>query len=398
MPSNQIGPTGITIQTLPDITTEILSGTADYPGMLAIYGSDINVLPSSPDGQMINIVAQAKLDMLQFIVQAFSSFDPDQAVGVVLDQRCAINGVVREAGTYSVTPVTVTATAAVSIAGLDTAPDAPFTVSDAAGTKWYLQAAHAFSGAGSASLSFQAALLGATTPVLNTITTIVTAILGISAVNNPASATTIGTNEESDAALRLRRQKSVSLPSRGYYEGLLGALVDTAGVTSVNLLENDTDSTDANGIPSHSIWAIVNGGLDADIANVIYVKRNAGCGMKGAVSVVVTRPNSQTITIRFDRQTNETLWVSFNLTAVTGTLDAAYVRAQILQRLSYQIGEGADASSITALVKLIAPNCYTDTMQVSPDNVAYSAFLDPTGVNYQFQIAAARVIINGVPG
>ena len=117
---NLIDQTGITIQTLPQIIDEILNGTADYPGMFQIYGANINVNPNSPDGQMIAIVAQAKLDMLEFIAQVFASFDPDQAIGVVLDQRCSINGVAREAGTYTITPVTVTVDRAVTAGRFDT--------------------------------------------------------------------------------------------------------------------------------------------------------------------------------------------------------------------------------------------------------------------------------------
>ena len=395
---NTIDQTGITIQTLPQIIDEILNGTADYPGMYQIYGANINVAPNSPDGQMIAIVAQAKLDMLEFIAQVFASFDPDQAIGVVLDQRCAINGVAREAGTYTITPVTVTVDRALTLAGLDTAPTAPFTVSDAAGNQYQLVAANVFTVAGSAVLNFQAATLGAVTPTLNNITNIVTITLGVTGVNNPTAATTIGTNEESDYSLRIRRAKSVALPSKGFFEGLWGALLDTAGVTSVNLLENYGATTDANGIPSHSIWAIVAGGTNADVANVIYIKRNAGCGMKGGVSVNVTQVDGSIAIMKFDRPTTEPLWISFNVAAITGVVDANAIRRYLLQQLSYQIGQSADASTINSLVKTFAPNASVSLLGVSADNVTYVELLAPTAVNYQFAISSTHIIINGTPG
>jgi hypothetical protein len=46
-------------------------------------------------------------------------FDPDNAVGVVLDQRVAINGIQRQAGTYTVTPITVVTSQSVNLYGLD---------------------------------------------------------------------------------------------------------------------------------------------------------------------------------------------------------------------------------------------------------------------------------------
>lgn len=395
---NVIDANGISIQTLADILDEILNGTADFSGVFQIYGPDINVLPNSPDGQFINVFAQAKLDMLELIQQIFTSFDPDQAIGVQLDQRCALNGVVRNAGTYTVTNVTVTVTQAITLPGLDTAPDAPFTVSDASGNQYQLIVAHAFGGAGSTALAFQSVVLGEVTPALNTITNIVTLLLGVASVNNPGAATTIGTNEESDFSLRIRRARSVALPSKGYYQGLIAALTVIPGVTSINLLENVTDTVDGNGIPGHSIWTIVAGGTDAEVADAIYVKRNAGCGMKGAVVVVVTQVDGTTFPIKFDRPQAENLWISFDVAAVTGTVDAVYIRAQLLSQLTYDIGQKAVISDIVARVMALAPNASVTSEGVSPDNVTYSALLAPTGVNYQFATASARIIINGTPG
>lgn len=395
---NVIDQNGIQIQTLAQILDEILNGTADYPGMYQIYGPNINVDPNSPDGQMINIIAQAKLDMLEFISQVFASFDPDQAVGRALDQRCAINGVVRNAGTYTVTNITVTATQAVTLAGIDTAPDAPFTVADDAGNQFQLVTTHVFSGAGTEVLVFRAKNLGLVETTPNTITTIVTVTLGISTVNNPTAATTVGTAEETDYALRIRRARSVSLPSKGYFEGLYGALLDIDGVTSVNLLENVGSDPDDNDIPGHSIWAIVAGGTDAAVAQAIYLKRNAGCGMKGDTSVDITQVDNSVFAVLFDRPTPETLWITLNVAAITGVVDAAYIRTQLLAGLSYQIGQSADTTTIVALVKQIAPNASVSAEGVSNTNGSYVSLKAPTGVNYQFTTLAARIIINGTPG
>jgi len=395
---NAIDADGIQIQTTAEILDELKLGTADYPGMFEIYGPTINVSPNSPDGQMLNIVAQAKRDMLELIQQAFTSFDPDQAVGTVLDQRCAINGVVRNPGTRTITNVTVTTTQAVTLTGVDDDPVNPFTVSDSTGNQYQLLETYVFGAAASTSLAFRAAQIGAVTPIANTITTIVTITLGVSSVNNPSGATSIGTNEESDYALRIRRQRSVALPSQGFFDGLYGALIDIEGVTSVNLLENVTNTTDVNGIPGHSIWAIVAGGTNEAVARAIYQKRNAGCGMKGSTTVNITQVDGSIFEVQFDRPTSENLWISFDVVAITGTVDDDYIRTQLLTSLSYSIGQSADASAIVALVKEIAPNASVSDAGVSNDNVTYDTLLAPTGVNYQFATASVRVIINGSPG
>ena len=394
--SNAITQTGLQKDTAAETLDKFLNGTTDYPGMLAIYGAGINVNPNSPDGQFINIGVQFTQDMLEFINQVYTSFDPDQAIGVSLDQRCAINGIIRNAGTYTYTDALVTVTQAVTLPGLDTEPDAPFTVSDAAGNQFYLVAAHVFGAAGSATLAFRAAVLGAVLTVPNTITVVTTITLGVSTVNNPAAATTTGAAEETDYALRIRRARSVALPSKGYFEGLYGALVDIEGVTSVKLLENTTNATDADGIPGHSIWAIVQGGADADIANAIYVKRNAGCGLYGAEAVNVTQVDNSIFEVNFDRPTAQNLWIELSVHAITGSVDTAYLKTELLAALSYDIGQSAASSPIVAIIQALAPNVAISAEGVSTDGITYESLVDPTAVDYQFAIAAARITITEI--
>jgi len=410
--ANVIDGGGIQIQTVSEILNELKKGTGDYPGMETIYG-DINVEPNSPDGQMLNIVAQAKRDTLEFIQQIFTGFDPDQAVGVVLDQRCALNGVQRNVGTKTTVSITVTASQALTLAGLSTVPLAPFTISDAAGTQYQLVTTYVFVAAAAAALVFQATNIGATTPTANSITTIVTITLGVASVNNPVVALTVGADEESDFALRIRRSKSVALSSKGYFEGLHGALVNVEGVNAVNLLENTTNATDANGIPGHSIWAIVAGGLDADIGKAIYIKRNAGCGMKGAVSVNITQIDASIFAVLFDRPTEQNLWLQATVHAVLGTVDGPYIKAQLvaatqgtlvnplvnpalLARLYYTIGQTAVTADIVAFINAIAPNASVSVEGVSTDGIAFDWLVAPTGINFRFTTLADRTAINVV--
>jgi len=392
MPANALGPSGLTIQTTPEIVAEILDGAVGYPGMREIYGADINVDANSPDGQMVNIIAQAKVDVLELTQQVYNSFDPDKAVGTSLDARCAINGVIRNAGTKTIQNVLVTTDRAVTLAGLDTS-DTPFTVADTSGNEYQLVTTYAFVGAASTALVFQASLIGAVSSLPNTIISIVTVTLGVTAVNNPATYTTLGLNEETDYALRIRRQKSVSLPSQGYLEGLVGALVDTTGVTEAKVYENDTNTTDANGIPGHSIWCIVEGGTDEDVANAIYVKRNAGCGMKGAETFPVLQVDGSYFTVKFDRPTPEDLWILFTVYAVTGSVDPAYLKQQLLATLNYQIAQPADASTIVAIIKAIAPNVSVSTEGVSNDGMAYDPLINTAAINNKWALDASRITI-----
>uniref|UniRef100_UPI0039E14609 hypothetical protein n=1 Tax=Anabaena sp. CCY 9910 TaxID=3103870 RepID=UPI0039E14609 len=78
-------------------------------------------------------------------------------------------------------------------------------------------------------------------------------------VINPTAATP-GQPVEFDATLRTRQAVSVALPSRTVLEGTVGAVASVDGVVRYRAYENDTNSTDSNGIPSHSISMVVDGG------------------------------------------------------------------------------------------------------------------------------------------
>lgn len=393
MSVNAITPTGLTIQNYSDIVSEILNGTASFAGMYSIYGPNINVNPNSPDGQMINIVALSKEDMLQLIQQVNASFDPDQAVGTVLDQRCAINGVLRQVGTYTVTNVSVSATQAATLQGLDLYPAAPFTVSDSSGNQFQLVTTYAFVGPGTQVLAFQAALIGAVQTVTNTITTIVTPQLGITSVNNPTSATVTGVTGQSDASLKIDRRKGISMASRGFLESIVDNVAQVSGVSYVTVIENNTGSTVAP-VPAYSIWVIVVGGVQLDVATAINNTRSFGAGMYGATSQVVTNPNGSTITIKFDYATSENLFIAFSYTVVTGSDPGhTYIANQIAALLTYIPGQTAVASDITALVQAIAPGISITGMSIGPTSGVGFTTKAPTDKNYVWTVSAGNIAI-----
>ena len=141
------------------------------------YGSSINISSDTPDGQSINNFIQTNLDVEDLVSQIYTSFDPDQAFGVVLDQRCAINGIQRQGGTYTVTPITIVTTQSANFYGLDQTAQPVYTVQDNAGNEWELQTTQIGLAAGTNVLNFQAANPGAVLTVPNTITIPITIVL-----------------------------------------------------------------------------------------------------------------------------------------------------------------------------------------------------------------------------
>jgi hypothetical protein len=401
MAVNSIGADGCTIQSLQDCINEILNGAGGYPGLLQIYGPGLNVNPNSPDGQMVNIYALGKEDTLQQLQNIYDSFDPDQATGVALDARCAINGVQREAGTYTVQAVSVTTSGAVVLPGLDlyTALEA-FTVQDGQGNQYQLTTTTTFVSAGTQSLVFQAALLGAVSSAPGTITVPVTILPNVISVNNPSGPSTVGTNEETDPVLRIRRQNSVALPARGWLPGLVAGLLDITGITDAVVLQNNTSETNAYGIPPNTIWPIVStdssdvGLVESEVANVIDIYRTAGCGMKGSSTVVVDQISGPALTIAFDFAVPQLLWFKATITEITGSADASFITNSIASQFenAYDINQPADSSAIVAYIKQIAPNVAVSLEGVSTDGVIYTTLVTPGTVQRQFTIAGSSYV------
>jgi uncharacterized phage protein gp47/JayE len=85
-------------------------------------------------------------------------------------------------------------------------------------------------------------------------------------------------------------------------DAIRGALLqEVEGIMQAKVFENDTDKEDDFGLPPHSIEAVAYGGLDGDIANVIYEKLGGGIQTFGSVVVPVMTSSGQVKEIRFNR-------------------------------------------------------------------------------------------------
>jgi uncharacterized phage protein gp47/JayE len=388
---NSIGATGITVNTRAEL---IAYYTAAYQ---SIYGSDINLDPDSPDGQMMNIQVQAILDVQDLLVQIYNQFDPDNAIGDTLDQRVAINGIQRQAGTHTVTNITIVTSQALTLYGVDQVVNPPYRVADNQGNEWELLVSVAVPSDGTYVYAFQAVNPGAVLSVPNTITVPVTIVLGVTSVNNPTTYSTLGLDEESDMDLKIRRQKSVSLSSQGYLAGLLAALENISGVTSAFVYENVTGSTDGDGIPSHSIWVIVAGSFSAAaVANAIYTKRNAGCGMKGDQSLSIAQADGTFFVVRWDDVEAEDLFIKFTATSLDGTNppNIASIRAGLVTSFVPGVNQQVNINELGTDVQAIDANTLVTSSGFSTTSGgAYTSTLTPSAKNKQFAVSEANIII-----
>lgn len=394
MSQNIIDQSGIQIETLTDVLNDIINGTPIVPGLVSIYGPDINVDSNSPDGQWINIFALSKLDIEQMCVSIYNSFDPNQAVGVALDALCQLNSssLLRQGGIFTQVVVTVNTTGTVSLSGLDTST--PFTISDANGNLFYLLVSTTTVN-GNNNLNFQAAQIGFIQILANTLTVPVSIIAGVNSVNNASTPYQVGSNQETDSQLRIRRSSSTAIPAQGFNQALYGGLNQIDGLEQAVIYENVTGSTNADAVPSHSIWVIVNGGSDLDVADAIYTYRNAGCGMYGSSTVSVAQVDGTTFNISFSRAINQNLFVKMTVTSLSGgSVDSAALATALSSQYILDIFQVADITSITSLVHSINPDVLVQSASVSVTSIGgYGNSVLPTNKYNIFVLLSSNIMI-----
>lgn len=391
-----IDATGLTVKTANEIKADLETGLQN------IYGSDINLDQNSPDGQLVGIVTQMAVDIRELLVSVNNSFDPDRAVGTLLDERVVINNIARAGGTYTIQPVEITVDRTVTLQGLDSAFNdvngTGYTIQDDSGNQFILIDTITLT-AGMTEIDFRAKEIGLVETVVGTITNPVTIVLGVTVIDNTSAPLQIGQAQETDAQLRTRRQQSVALSSTGYLNGLLGDVLALDGVTDAKLYENYSDTIDGDGIPAHGTWLIVEGGANTDIANIYYENKSYGSNMKGAVSVNITTASGGVFTALFDRPVSADLYLRFNIkrTTVNFAFDLPGIKESLVDNVSYMIGQYAETSSLTeaavAAMATLGGGGVPLDVEISDDGIAWTDYLDTPTLDAKWTLDVSRVTI-----
>ncbi|MGC6392922.1 baseplate J/gp47 family protein [Pasteurella multocida] len=330
---------GIVIERLDSILERI------EQGFKRIYGQNINVAPDTPDGQMIGILGQIKVDLEELAEDVYRQLDPDLATGAWLEQRVAYAGLVRRKASYSyLRSVILTGDPYTEINNL--------IVSDTNKTRWILEQKATLNESGSARADFRSEELGAFSLNANTQLTIETITLGLNSVTTSVDAE-IGIEEETDSQLRQRFSKSRAKNAINSAEAIEGEIGDLADVKQVIVLENNTSQTDSIGISPHSINVVVEGGNETDIAQVIYKNKGAGIGLQGQTSVNLMI-NGKQRAIKFDKATPVDVHISMTLVRYEDftEIDKDEVK-RMLSNVKFKIGEDVSLSRLYSPINTV---------------------------------------------
>ncbi|EJI4857714.1 baseplate J/gp47 family protein [Salmonella enterica] len=300
----------------PDYQT-ILNTLTSY--FRQIYGSDAYLEPDSKDGQMVALWALSVHDANNTAIAVYNSFSPTTAQTAALSSNVKINGITRKIATNSTADLLLTGTAGTTITN--------GSARDKNDIIWNFPASVTIGVDGTVLVTAICSNSGAVAALAGTITTINTPTRGWTSVTNPAAAT-VGAPAETDAELRIRQGQSVAIPSITPFEGVDGAIANIAGVTRHKLYENDTGKTDGNGLPPHSISAIVDGGDVTEIARTIRGNKGQGVRTWGKTSVTVPDKYGNPHIISFSRPTDVPVYGKITLTVFAGYTSQIGVQIQ----------------------------------------------------------------------
>lgn len=400
--ANTLDRDGLTLDTRNQIYSNM---QADWQ---EIMGGDVNFESNTPDGQILQIFAQMCADYSEVTREIYNSFFPNKVGSTVQDERYAINGVFRKEGSYTIQTIKITVDKTVTLQGLDQTSE-PYTVQSDNGEQWYLlDTVTITEDSPVQSLSFRAKEKGNVQPAIGTITSQVTVVQGVISVNNEVAPTSYGTEEGTDEAFAIRREQSVSNPSKNNITAIKGNILALDSVNQCEVYqytptydESDELVTDDMGIPVGGNWVIVDGGDGYSIANVIY-ENSSNNILKGSVTENILTVSGQTVAIKFERPVAVPLYIKFNIqeTVAGATFDTDLIKSEIVENCTFKLGQYADTSYVTdvarqALLDTSNSGVVTE-VKISTDGTNWYDYIACPTVQSEFTVDATRITITEI--
>jgi len=346
-----IDDTGIVIPSFDDIRS-YLEGQ-----FRAIYGNDVYILPDSQDGQWIGVLTQAIYDSNLALQSVFLSFRPDYASGAGLSSLVQINGLNRKSVQYSVISGYALGTPGTVINGGQ--------IKGSGSLIWAIDGGPITIGndGRSPSITCTCTTSGDNVAIPGPAITLTLASgdpipAGWSGFIITAQVS-VGPTTESDGDLRQRQIQSSQLPSVCVNDAILSAVNNVIGVKSCKIYENDTASTNALGIPSHSIAIVVDGGgigWLTNVAKAILLKKPPGVQTYGNSTVQVSADYEQIINVNFSTVDYTPVYIAISLTprpTFYGTTFSKIQQAVVDFIATLGVGEYVYPSQIEAAASLL---------------------------------------------
>lgn len=268
---------------------------------LNAFGTDLSLDDSTPQGVLIDGIAQLKQGSNSSLLYIANQFNPEIASGIFQDALANLYFIKRKEASHSLVLCHCIGRDGVTLNGV---PDennptrVPAMAQSLNGDIFECvetgvigtpeddgHGGIVYTTPGYVDLWFRAKETGPIPSALGTVNKIYQAISGWDSVNNPSSGTP-GRTEESRTEFEQRRVESLALQATGSLGAVQSGIANLDGIEDYKLWENVTDSSITyRGVTlsPHSIWVCVNSSVPADkLAEVIYKNKSAGCDTNGS--------------------------------------------------------------------------------------------------------------------
>ena len=317
--------TGFVTPTLDDIVAEL---GASLRGKL---GNGLNLIAPSVFSQLVGIAAAREFAVWQAAEAVYNSQYPSGSQGQSLDNVCSISSTIRLQPTYGTVTLRCNLDAGVTL------PSGQIVSAGANTTQWVTteDGTNSEDGAADVDIPARCEITGPQPAIASSLTTKVTPYSGWNSVTNPNAATP-GTNIETDAALRIRRNAELAAGGSASVDAMRAALLqlEVDGervVVQANVFENDTDDTDEDGMPPHSMECVVDtdAGNDAAVRACIWANISGGIRPYGSTHGTVTDSQGFPQEVDFSHPTEVPIYALIHLTETADYPGDAYVQSAI---------------------------------------------------------------------
>ena len=390
--------TGLEIKRLDQIREDLRKEATAIFSDLVTEDEVLDTSSASTVGRLIGLVTLSEADLWETIQQVYSSFDPNSASGIALDNLVALSGIVRRGATsstarllltgafsttipagslvsssftnnrfeiptdvvldqnnvvgfstkiqtvidstdYTITyndgtnSVDLTYTSGVGATDIAILNGLKDTVNDNYGSVLtatvtgavlniiaddlvtqtsYTVSGELFFSTITKGITSQATVAGPIEQNTGTIDSISTPVFGWNSINQFESASS-GSLRETDSELRTRFSGSKFVRGANIIEALTSDLRGLSGVSDVIIYENLTTSVDAKGIPPHAFMVLIRGGLESEIAEVIWSNRPAGITTFGNSTYLITDIFDNQKEVNYQRPTFQDIYISLEV-------------------------------------------------------------------------------------
>lgn len=272
--------------------------------------TELNTDVETPAGQIIDAQTASIVQKDAEIAYLANQFNPLTATGIWQDALAKIYFLERKKAINSYAIVRCFGRVNTVI------PKDAIIQSTTDGTQWSNEQEGTIQPEGYIDLKFNCSKSGLVTASANTLTKIITTVVGLDNCTNYSSAI-VGTLEETQTAFEKRRYESVALNSRSNVQAITARIQQIENVVAVFVTQNRTSENiyiDNQLIEPHSVFASVLGGNDEQIATAIYNTMSAGSGYTGNTFIGITDPYTSIVeTVGFWRPTDISVYMNITI-------------------------------------------------------------------------------------